>query len=94
MAYYHCTTIIKFKNFVPPGLDPAGPLFHQQVPALRINPNSADFVDIIHTNGCRIPGVTSLQKYTKYIRMHVDLCIFFNREIYFFILNVVNNGDV
>ncbi|KAF2365125.1 Lipase/vitellogenin, partial [Trinorchestia longiramus] len=32
------------------GLDPAAPLFEDQDAEQRVNPDSADFVDIIHTN--------------------------------------------
>lgn len=33
------------------GLDPAGPLFEETEPAVRIDPSDAHFVDILHTNG-------------------------------------------
>ncbi|XP_060624476.2 pancreatic lipase-related protein 2-like [Anolis sagrei] len=32
------------------GLDPAGPLFHQTPPEVRLDPSDAKFVDVIHTN--------------------------------------------
>ncbi|XP_062987645.1 pancreatic lipase-related protein 2-like [Elgaria multicarinata webbii] len=32
------------------GLDPAGPLFHDTPPEVRLDPSDAKFVDVIHTN--------------------------------------------
>lgn len=40
------------------GLDPAGPLFDVKEPITRINPDSADYVECIHTGyslGIRAP---------------------------------------
>lgn len=38
-------------NFFRLGLDPAGPYFSENDEEERISPNSAKFVDIIHTDG-------------------------------------------
>ncbi|KAK7074055.1 hypothetical protein SK128_007699 [Halocaridina rubra] len=37
------------------GLDPAGLLYHQVGPDERLDRSDADYVDIIHTNGCNSP---------------------------------------
>lgn len=37
-----------------PGLDPAGPYFHNTPNEVRLDPSDADFVDVIHTNGVRL----------------------------------------
>ena len=45
------TNIIIKKNT---GLDPAGPLFENYDPRARLDPEDADLVDVIHSNGEKI----------------------------------------
>ena len=37
-------------NYVFTGLDPAGPLFEDEHPAVRLDPTDAQFVDVLHTD--------------------------------------------
>lgn len=46
----------------PAGLDPAGPEFYNQPDSSRLDKTDADFVQIIHTNGCGFLDVRDLAR--------------------------------
>ena len=65
----------------PAGLDPAGLMYHKVPASQRLDPSDADYVDIIHTNGCATLN--------KWLVGQVYLFIYLFYFIYFFFFSTV-----